>query len=110
MNEKLAHCSNSKYLNDTVAFVQKSSEHNFRHTLVISSAEAAVKQSPVKQSPLNQPSTGMTTGSVHKASTTVSSKPQTAERARGDDPELCENGVHYQKQVLKVSPQLKQEN
>lgn len=72
---------------------------------MISSAEA-----PVKQSPLNQSSTGMTTRSVHKASTAVSSKPQPVERTREADPELCENDGLYQKQVFKVSPQLKQEN
>lgn len=63
----------------------------------------------VKHRPVNQPSNEKTTESVHKTLTAATSEQQPAEKGQGG-PEVCENDGLYQKQVLKVSPRLKEEH
>ncbi|XP_029285722.1 tudor domain-containing protein 5 isoform X2 [Cottoperca gobio] len=64
---------------------------------------------PVKQSPLNQPATEASLCPVDEESTFVSNEPQMVEKNHEADPELCQEGFLFQKRVLKLEEELRQQ-
>nr|XP_046248036.1 tudor domain-containing protein 5 isoform X2 [Scatophagus argus]XP_046248037.1 tudor domain-containing protein 5 isoform X2 [Scatophagus argus] len=64
---------------------------------------------PVKQSPLSEPSTKTMSDSVHKESTDVSNKAEMVEKNQGADPEICREGQLFQKRVLELEEELRQQ-
>ncbi|XP_070765373.1 tudor domain-containing protein 5 [Enoplosus armatus] len=75
-----------------------------RHQKYVSPAEV-----PVKQSPLNQPSAETTLDPVHKESITVSNKEEMFEKSKEVGPELCQEGQLFEKRVLKLEEELRQQ-
>ncbi|XP_071342196.1 tudor domain-containing protein 5 isoform X2 [Trachinotus anak] len=63
---------------------------------------------PVKQSPLHQPSTE-TMGPDCKESTTISNKPNMVEKNQQVEQKLCQEGQLFQKRVLKLEEELRQQ-
>ncbi|XP_060890098.1 tudor domain-containing protein 5 isoform X2 [Labrus mixtus] len=66
-------------------------------------------QVPVKQSPLNQSPTMNALGPVIKDVTSVGNKPGMVEKDQETDPELCREGQLFQKRVLKLEEDLRQQ-
>ncbi len=64
----------------------------------------------MKQSPMNLPSTEAALGSENKAPTTLSKKQEPVEKNKEADLKLCQEGLLFQKRVLKVCAHFKQEN
>ncbi|KAI3368198.1 hypothetical protein L3Q82_007925 [Scortum barcoo] len=69
----------------------------------------AIPPVPVKQGPLNQPSTETTLVPVDEELATVSNKPEMVEKNQEADPELCQEGQLFERRVLKLEEELRQQ-